>query len=129
MQSYWRSKKASLCSSKALTLNNLQVIYKGPILIMVILFTTNLITRHLVKQTWGRTVQELGLESLKSRRWYRRLCYLCYFIVCTPLSAGEESLTGPQLLEEGCWERGGDFFQWGEEGGGGWGVLQFSQKK
>ena len=26
-----------------------------------------------------------------------------------------EGLTGPQLLEVGCWERGGDFFQ----GGGG----------
>ena len=22
----------------------------------------------------------------------------------------KEGLTGPQLLEEGCWERGGDFF-------------------
>ena len=43
-----------------------------------------------------------------------------------PLSAGggvepptkfskREGLTGPQLLEVGCWERGGDFFQ----GGGG----------
>ena len=40
-----------------------------------------------------------------------------------PLSAGELSLqpnfqkggglTGPQLLEGGCWERGGDFFQGG----------------
>ena len=30
-------------------------------------------------------------------------------------------LTGPQLLEEGCWERGGDFFQEG-------GQLQFSHK-
>ena len=29
------------------------------------------------------------------------------------------SLTGPQLLEGGCWERGGDFFQGG---------LQFSHK-
>ena len=29
------------------------------------------------------------------------------------------SLTGPQLLERGCWERGGDFFQEG---------LQFSDK-
>ena len=29
-------------------------------------------------------------------------------------------LTGPQLLEVGCWESGGDFFQ---------GVLQFSHKK
>ena len=27
----------------------------------------------------------------------------------------KEGLTGPQLLQEGCWERGGDFFQ---EGGG-----------
>ena len=25
----------------------------------------------------------------------------------------EEGLTGPQLLEGGCWERGGDFFQGG----------------
>ena len=30
-------------------------------------------------------------------------------------------MTGPQLLEGGCWERGGDFFQ----GGGG---VQFSHK-
>ena len=48
----------------------------------------------------------------------------------TPLSAGggiepptkfskRGSLTGPQLLERGCWERGGDFFQEG---------LQFSDK-
>ena len=29
-------------------------------------------------------------------------------------------MTGPQLLEGGCWERGGDFFQ----GGG----VQFSHK-
>ena len=58
-------------------------------------------------------------------------------IVCTPhLSArggggGESSLqpnfkkggdlAGPQLLQGGCWERGGDFFQ----GGG----LQFPTKK
>ena len=48
------------------------------------------------------------------------------FIACTPaLSAGGVEhptqfskmgggdLTGPQFLEEGCWERGGDFFQGG----------------
>ena len=33
-------------------------------------------------------------------------------------------MTGPQLLEGGCWERGGDFFQMG----GGGGVVQFSHK-
>ena len=31
-----------------------------------------------------------------------------------------ENLTGPQLLEGGCWEKGGDVFQGG---------LQFSPKK
>ena len=54
-------------------------------------------------------------------------------IVCPPpLSAGgvkpptkfskRGGLTGPQLLEGSCWERGGDFFQ---EGAG----VQFSRKK
>ena len=34
--------------------------------------------------------------------------------------------TGPQLLEGGCWERGGDFFR----GGGGGGLsFKFKQKK
>ena len=31
-------------------------------------------------------------------------------------------MTGPQLLEGGCWERGGDFFQMGG------GEVQFSHK-
>ena len=35
-------------------------------------------------------------------------------------------VTGPQLLEVGCWERGGDFFHREDGGGGG---LQFSHKK
>ena len=55
----------------------------------------------------------------------------------SPLSAGggevesptkfskKGGLTGPQLLEEGCWERGDDFFQ----GGVGVGGLQFSHTK
>ena len=56
-------------------------------------------------------------------------------LICTPtpLSAGGgfepptkfpkgRGLTGPQFLEGGCWERGGDFFQGGGE-------LQLSHKK
>ena len=58
----------------------------------------------------------------------------------SPLSAGggevesptkfskKGGLTGPQLLEEGCWERGDDFFQGGVGVGGG-GGLQFSHTK
>ena len=34
-------------------------------------------------------------------------------IVCTPPFLLGGGLTGPQLLEGGCWERGGDFFQGG----------------
>ena len=34
-------------------------------------------------------------------------------------------LTGPQLFEVNCWEKGGDFFR---GGGGGEGGLQFSHK-
>ena len=48
-----------------------------------------------------------------------------YSRMCTPLpisAGGEGDLTGPQLLEGGCWERGGDSFFW--RGGG----LQFSHK-
>ena len=40
----------------------------------------------------------------------------------TKFSKRGGGLTAPQLLEEGCWERGSDFFQ---RGGG----LQFSHKK
>ena len=39
-----------------------------------------------------------------------------YNRVCTPpphLCWGGEDLTGPQLLEGDCWQRGGDFFQEG----------------
>ena len=69
--------------------------------------------------------------------WFQRCQWL--FIVDTPppphpLSEGEiepptkfskrgGGLTGLQLLEGGCWQRGGDFFQ---GGGGSW--LQFSHK-
>ena len=31
----------------------------------------------------------------------------------TKFSEKGGGLTGPQLLEGVCWERGGDFFQWG----------------
>ena len=37
-------------------------------------------------------------------------------------------LKGPQLLERGCWERGGDFFSRGG-GEGGLGGVQFSHTK
>ena len=61
--------------------------------------------------------------------------------MCTPtLSAGGRvehptkfskrgggGLTGPQLLEGGCWERGGDFFQ-GRGRGGGRGGCNFQMK-
>ena len=41
------------------------------------------------------------------------------YILCTPVlsvgrifkNGGGGGLTGPYLLEGGCWERGGDFFQ------------------
>ena len=39
-----------------------------------------------------------------------------YSRMCTPLpisAGGEGDLTGRQLLEGGCWERGGDIFQEG----------------
>ena len=38
----------------------------------------------------------------------------------TKFSKRWEDLTGPQILEGGCWERGGDFFQRG--------VAIFTQK-
>ena len=88
--------------------------------------------------------QAIIIEIVKDRHLVCSIKSNTWSIVCTTPSLSphfllgegwtsyqifkEGGLTGPQFLEEGCWERGGDFFSGFREDVGG-GGLQFLDKK
>ena len=74
---------------------------------------------NIVSQT--HMLARFAMNSNISQHFRFWLPFWMKHLSCSEDIVRGSGLTGPQLLEPGCWEKGGDFFQVGGGGGG----LQF----